>query len=110
MFVGTILTIMTFLILTDYIYILSIGDRKYKVLSKLIPAIFIISIFIILGLTYIQTGQLKSIMVDFIQSPLFYYVPIFGWLKLTLVSYVAKDMIMCLLFLLIIKVIFMNRR
>lgn len=115
MFVGTILTIMTFLILTDYIYILSIGDRKYKVLSKLIPAIFIISIFIILGLTYIQTGQLKSIMVDFIQSPLFYYVPIFGWLKLTLVSYVAKDMIMCLLGigllllgLIIVYIVFIN--
>ena len=54
-------------------------------------------------------------MVDFIESPLFYYVPIFGWLKLTLVSYVAKDMVMCLLGigllllgLIIVYIIFVN--
>lgn len=115
MFFGTILTVMTFLILTDYIYILSIGDKKYKILSKVIPGVFILSLFIILLLTYIQTGNIKSIMIDFIQSPLFYYVPIFGWLKLSLVSYVAQDMVMCLvgiglliLGLIIIYILFIN--
>lgn len=97
MFLGTILSVIMFLVLTDYVYVLSIGDEKYKILSKLIPAGFLIFILGILVMIYLQTGSIKTIMVDFIQSPLFYYVPVFGWLKLALVSYVANDLMMCLL-------------
>lgn len=97
MFFGIVLSVILFLVLTDYIYVLSIGDQKYKRFSKLIPAGFIVCVLIILVLTYLQTGTIKTIMVDFIQSPLFYCVPVFGWLKLSLVSYVAGDVLMCIL-------------
>ena len=36
---------------------------------------------IILGLTYLETGRIQTIMIDFIESPLFYFVPVFGWVK-----------------------------
>lgn len=88
---GTVFTILIFLVLVDYIYVLSIGNQKYKILSKIIVGAFVIILLIIILATYLQTGELKTLIFDFVQSPLFYYVPIFGWLKLGLMSYVAHE-------------------
>lgn len=59
---------------------------------------------IILGLTYLETGRIQTIMIDFIESPLFYFVPVFGWLKLTLISYVTSQMGMVCLGLLLLVI------
>ena len=84
--IGSILTVMTFLVFIDYSYVLSIGDQKYKKLNYMIAGIFVLILAVVLILTYLQTGRIQTIMIDFIESPLFYYVPVFGWLKLTLIS------------------------
>lgn len=100
---GSMLSIMIFLVFVDYSYILSIGDQKYKKMNYVITGIFVLILVVVLGLTYLQTGRIQTIVLDFIESPLFYYVPIFGWLKLVLISYVESQIAMvCLgLFLLI---------
>ena len=59
---------------------------------------------IILGLTYLETGRIQTIMIDLIESPLFYFVPVFGWLKLTLISYVTSQMGMVCLGLLLLVI------
>lgn len=101
---GSMLTIMIFLVFIDYSYILSIGDQKYKKINYIIAGIFGIVLVIILGLTYLETGRIQTIMIDFIESPLFYFVPVFGWLKLTLISYVTSQMGMVCLGLLLLLV------
>lgn len=102
--VGSVITIMTFLIFIDYSYVLSIGDQKYKKMNYVIAGIFVLILAVILILTYIQTGRIQTIMIDFIESPLFYYVPVFGWLKLTLISYVESKMILTVLGLLLLMI------
>lgn len=89
-FTSTI-TILIFLILTDYIYVLSIGDDKYRIYSKLIPLIMVGFVVIIIIILYIQTGNYQTLFSDFIQSDIFYAVPVFGWLKLVLIAYVEKN-------------------
>ena len=89
--IGVIFTILIFLVLSDYLYVLSIGDKKYNILSKVIIGIFVFIVMMTLIMTYLQTGELKTLFIDFIQSPLFYFVPVFGWLKLGLISYVTKE-------------------
>ena len=101
---GSMLTIMIFLVFIDYSYILSIGDQKYKKINYIIAGIFGIVLVIILGLTYLETGRIQTIMIDFIESPLFYFVPVFGWLKLTLISYVTSQMGMVCLGLLLLVI------
>lgn len=88
------LTIMIFSILTDYIYVLSITNHKYNILSKTIPIVFIVIVFVILGLTYLKTGHIETLLIDFIVSPLFYYVPVFGWAKLALIGYASYNLLM----------------
>ena len=72
--IGVIFTILIFLVLSDYLY-----------------GIFVFIVMMTLIMTYLQSGELKTLFIDFIQSPLFYFVPVFGWLKLGLISYVTKE-------------------
>ncbi|WP_028044365.1 putative ABC exporter domain-containing protein [Candidatus Stoquefichus massiliensis] len=108
-FIGLLLlcvfiTIMIFLVLTDYLYVVSISDEKLKILPKVIIGVFIIAVMGVLIGTYLETGSLKTLMVDFIQSSLFYYVPVFGWLKLALIGYVMQDAMMSILGILLLVI------
>lgn len=95
-FASTI-TILIFLILTDYLYVLSIGDDRYRIYSKLIPSIIIGFVVIIIIVLYIQTGSYQTLFSDFVQSDIFYIVPVFGWLKLALIAYVEHNYLLVLL-------------
>lgn len=59
--------------------------------SKLIPAIIIAFVALIIIVIYIQTGNYKTLFIDFIKADLFYIVPVFGWMKLVLVAYVEQN-------------------
>lgn len=85
------LVVFFFLLLTDYLYVLSIGDEKYRIYSKLIPAMIIAFVALIIIVIYIQTGNYKTLFIDFIKADLFYIVPVFGWMKLVLVAYVEQN-------------------
>lgn len=106
LWIGIVITIMTFLILTDYLYVVSISDEKLKVLPKVIIGIFVIAMIGVLIGTYLETGSVQTLMIDFVQSSLFYYVPVFGWLKLALIGYVMQDMIMTMIGLMLLVIEF----
>ena len=50
--IGVIFTILIFLVLSDYLYVLSIGDKKYNILSKVIIGIFVFIVMMTLIMTY----------------------------------------------------------
>lgn len=90
-YLASIITVLFFLLLTDYLYVLSIGDKKYRKYSKIIPGIIIAFVVIIVLVLYLQTGNYHTLFMDFVQSNLFYVVPIFGWMKLALIAYVEHN-------------------
>lgn len=96
-YIAVVITVWFFLLLTDYLYILSIGDQKYQKFSKIIPAIIIGFVAIVVLILYIQTGNLQTLFMDFVQSDLFYVVPVFGWMKLGLIAYVEHNYLVSLL-------------
>lgn len=95
--ISAYLIILSFLILTDYVYLLSIGDKKYKKIPYFIFAVFAIFILAVLSMTYMQTGDIQTLFINFIDSSMFYIIPLFGWLKLVLMSYVEGQYLYCLL-------------
>lgn len=83
-----------FVILIDYLYILSMNDERYKRVPKYVLGAFVILILAIFVWTLAQNDfDMKNGAILFLQSDLFYGVPMFGWVKLVLVSYVAGDML-----------------
>ena len=90
-YLASVITVLFFLLLTDYLYVLSIGDKKYRKYSKIIPGIIIAFVVIIVLVLYLQTGNYHTLFMDFVQSNLFYVVPIFGWMKLALIAYVEHN-------------------
>lgn len=78
-----------FLVLSDYLYVLSITNQKYKNVSRMIVGAFLGLVVIIFGITLLQSDfNLQNGLLNFLESPLFYIVPIFGWAKLALIGYV----------------------
>lgn len=82
---GYFMLYMFFLSLTDYIYILSITNQKYKIFSKLIVVgLMLITLCICFVHIARQDFQLQNAMWTFVESPIFHYVPVFGWMKMLL--------------------------
>jgi len=95
--VGVHMVIVTFLTLTDYFYLVSIGEKKYKIAPYVIFGLFVVISLGILLTIYLQTGNIQTVFTHFIQSPLFYVLPFFGWLKLALVAFVEGKVLACLM-------------
>lgn len=84
-----------FLILTDYLYILSITNQKYKILSRVVAFSMIgvcIAIFLIAMMQ--NNFNINTALIEFVQSDIFYLVPLFGWGKLILIAYVEANYLM----------------
>ncbi|MCI9292346.1 MAG: hypothetical protein HFF02_03465 [Erysipelotrichaceae bacterium] len=82
---GYFMLYMLFLSLTDYVYVLSITNQKYKMFSKLIVAsLVVITLCICIVHLANQDFQFQNGMWTLVESPLFYYVPVFGWMKMLL--------------------------
>ena len=57
-YLASVITVLFFLLLTDYLYVLSIGDKKYRKYSKIIPGI-IIAFVVIIVLVFKQLCYLQ---------------------------------------------------
>lgn len=88
---ASVITVWIFLLLTDYLYVLSIGDQKYQKYSKIIPGVIVGFVAVVVLILFVQTGNLKTLFMDFVQSDLFYIVPVFGWMKLGLIAFVENN-------------------
>lgn len=87
MMVSIFIIIVSFLILTDYFYLLSVGDKRYKKIPYVLFGVFMILLFGIILLAVLKNGFNKYAFIEFINSSMFYIIPFFGWLKLILISY-----------------------
>lgn len=81
-----------------YVYLLSIQDEKFKNISTIVVAVFVCIILIVYAMAFIQNDfQFQAAGSDFLNGDLFYSIPLFGWIKLMLISYVSGDVTMILL-------------
>ncbi len=92
----TLITFFCFMILDNYLYVLSIGDKKYRKYAKIIPLLIVLFIAVILLAVYLQTGNYENLLFNFVQSELFYVIPMFGWIKLALIALIENNFIMVL--------------
>lgn len=92
--VGYLLLFTFFLIFTDYLYILSITNEKYKKASRITIVVFVAIVLIIFLITLAQNHfVIRSGLMSFVESNLFYLVPIFGWVKLLLISSINGEIL-----------------
>lgn len=93
-----------FVIMIDYLYILSMGDERYKKVPKYVIGTYVILVLVIFVWILAQNNfDIKNGAMLFLESDLFYIVPMFGWVKLVLISYVANDVLaLCIGILLLI--------
>lgn len=102
--IVSIISFFCFSVLSDYLYVLSIGDRKYRKYSKIIPAILILLLLAIVVLVYFQTGDYNNLLANLIKSDLFYVIPVFGWVRLILVSFIEQNFLITLLTFLLLLI------
>lgn len=87
-----------FLILTDYLYLLGMNEEKYKKLSRGIVIGFVLILVGIYVYSLIQCDyDFKDAFAYFMTSELFYIVPMFGWIKLSLIALVEGNMLLYIL-------------
>ena len=91
-FIVCTLLVYFFLLLCDYLYILSITNEKYKRLSFIIATVLLLSMACVFIYALIDNKMnVSSALVTFVMGDLFYFVPVFGWTKLILISFVYKE-------------------
>lgn len=100
-----------FLLLTDYLYILSITNEKYKRLSFIIASSLIVSILAVLLYSIIDANlNITDGLIQFVMSDIFYYVPVFGWAKLLLIAFIEKEFVSVIIgmILLLVSVVLLH--
>lgn len=82
----------TFIVLKDYTYLLSIQNKKMKHISRIIVFVFIAMVIVVYGICLAQYDfDIKVASNAFLSSDLFYWVPMFGWAKLAMISLVSGE-------------------
>lgn len=92
------MTTFSFLMLCDYLYVLSITNKKYQNFSRIIVVVLITFVLILFILSLVQSQfEIATALMDFVESNLFYFVPMFGWSKLVLLAIVEDHILMMVL-------------
>ncbi|WP_100065045.1 putative ABC exporter domain-containing protein [Miniphocaeibacter massiliensis] len=95
-----------FMLLIDYLYIIQICYSKFKNISKIVGGLFVVAIAIPFVIQIIQNSMdFNEAFKYFIMSEMFYFVPIFGWGKLAMVSFIEQNYIFTALGLLLLAII-----
>ncbi|MCI8271449.1 MAG: hypothetical protein HFG16_03950 [Erysipelotrichaceae bacterium] len=77
---------------TDFLYIMAITNERYKRLNHLAAAGMIVVIIVVFLLSLaINHFEIKTGLMSFAESSLFYLIPVFGWVKLILISFVMQN-------------------
>ncbi|MDD8049408.1 MAG: putative ABC exporter domain-containing protein [Thomasclavelia sp.] len=93
------LVILFFLTLVDYLYILSISSPKYKNLSRIIAGVIVLVFVGTFLASIIINGTNNNILVTYTMADSFKYVPIFGWFKQGLLSFITGDYLQAVIML-----------
>lgn len=95
---ANVLTLIFFMNLTDYLYVRGISNPKYKKYTKIVAAAFVAIVLLLFLITLAQNQfDVKNGLINFAQSDLFYFVPLFGWNKMTMIMYVEGNVLFTLL-------------
>ncbi|MDF9825051.1 MFS family permease [Breznakia sp. PF5-3] len=90
--IGNFLMYFFFFVFSDYLYLLSITNEKYKKSSYIIAGVFIGIILLVFIINLAQNQfDVQNGLMSFAESNLFYFVPIFGWVKMILISYIEQQ-------------------
>lgn len=77
-----------FMLATDYIYMWSLVDKKHKRWNYVLAAVILLWVGVVLFFSMKKTGfQMEDGLAAFALSEDFYYIPLFGWAKWTLSSF-----------------------
>lgn len=89
------LTLFFFMNLTDYLYVLGITDPKYKKWTKGIVALLILFLLVLFFISMAQHHfDVKNGLMNFALGDLFYLLPLFGWNKLVMISFVEGKLML----------------
>ncbi|MCB6585329.1 putative ABC exporter domain-containing protein, partial [Streptococcus gordonii] len=75
-----------------YVYLLSIQKDSYRHIPQIAAVFYVLMVVAVYGMVIVQNqGQLAGSGTLFLNTELFYWVPLFGWIKMILVSYIAAS-------------------
>ena len=81
-----------FLVVYYYVYLLSIQKDSYRHIPQIAAVLYVLMVVAVYGMVIVQNqGQLAGSGTLFLNTELFYWVPLFGWIKMILVSYIAAS-------------------
>lgn len=87
-----------FIVLKDYTYLLAIQNKKMKSISRIVVLVFALLVVLVYGICLAQHDfDFRIAGTAFLSSDLFYWIPMFGWAKLAMVSMVSGDLLLVLL-------------
>lgn len=89
---------MFFMLLIDILHIMEIRSDKNKWIRKFILIAFIAFLVLLFLINFFEVGcNFSKAMATFISNPLIHFVPLFGWMKLALTSFMNGNTVFVLL-------------
>lgn len=86
------LVLFFFLLLTDYIYMWSLVNRKHRKWNYIVAAVFCLCTAAVFFISSHRAGyDWKAGFLDFVLGREFYYVPFFGWAKWALNAFLERQ-------------------
>ena len=81
-----------FLVVYYYVYLLSIQKDSYRHIPAIAALLYVLMVAAVYGMVVMQNDlALAGSGTLFLNTELFYWVPLFGWIKMILVSYIASS-------------------
>lgn len=81
-----------FLVVYYYVYLLSIQKDSYRHIPAIAALLYVLMVAAVYGMVVLQNDfALTGSGTLFLNTELFYWVPLFGWIKMILVSYIASS-------------------
>lgn len=81
-----------FLVVYYYVYLLSIQKDSYRHIPAIAAMLYVLMVAAVYGMVVLQNDfALTGSGTLFLNTELFYWVPLFGWIKMILVSYIASS-------------------
>lgn len=81
-----------FLVVYYYVYLLSIQKDSYRHIPAISALLYVLMVAAVYGMVVLQNDfALTGSGTLFLNTELFYWVPLFGWIKMILVSYIASS-------------------
>ncbi|MDL2310718.1 putative ABC exporter domain-containing protein [Peptostreptococcaceae bacterium OttesenSCG-928-C18] len=93
-FITVFMIYFCFMLLIDYLYVVELCYPKFKNLTKIVSIVLILIVASLFAFQIIKSNfDINKGFETFIMSEIFYFVPVFGWAKLAMVSFVEQNYI-----------------